>query len=182
MEQLNALASSAPGPKALLRVDCQMLAPSGSSLLMDWTTIHETAPSYRKQSSDWYLMHSGCHFVPAPNKTSSSVITDAQLNKHRKYRPLMHLLKLQKLSGQRNLLPDFCAPVVSHLGEFSTDVYKAINWLAPIAYRSYKDNKTLLPFPLKTMLARYRREIMNSLAVASAKGCAMMLMASGNPL
>jgi hypothetical protein len=116
------------------------------------------------------------------HEVTSTPVTTAQMNKHKKYAALTHLMQLQKMARQRQLIPVFKAPVVSHLGEYSTDLLEAINWLAPQAYRHYSTTRTEQPLPPKVMTARYRRDILNSMAVASAKGCALLLLAGGNPL
>ena len=92
------------------------------------------------------------------------------------------MMELQRLAGQRQSVPVFLAPVVSHLGEYSTDLFAAIDWLAPQAYAHYAKTAAHQPLPPKVMTSRYRRDIMSSMAVASAKGCALLILDGGNPL
>ena len=111
------------------------------------------------------------------HKVTSPPVTKAQEEKYNKYRPLTHLMQLQKAQGTRSHVPVFRAPVVSHLGEFSTDVFEAVDWLGPQARRYYASTRSEQPLPPKVMTARFRRNLLSSLAVASAKGCALLILA-----
>ena len=148
---------------------------------MDWTTTHTTSPSYNAQSLGWLTNLHESHSRSDLHKVTSPPLAHAQEEKHRKYRPLLHLMQLQKARGIRPRIPTFMAPVVSHLGEFSTDVFEAVDWLGPQARRHFTATRAEQPLPPRIMTARFRRDLLSSLAVASAKGCALLLLAGGYP-
>ena len=96
--------------------------------------------------------------------------------KHEKYVRLAQMANLQRIRGLRKDKVTFLAPIFSHAGEFSSDVFAVVDWLCTEAYSYYKDTIEQQPMGPKLMVARFRCDLFDSLAVANARGCGTMLL------
>ena len=86
---------------------------------------------------------------------------------------MANLQRLRHLSTDR---VSFKAPIISHSGEFSSDLFDVVAWLCDEAYKFYAATIDRQPQGPKAMVGIYRRELLNSLAMANAKGVGMLLI------
>ena len=111
---------------------------------------------------------------------ASAPLLKAQQAKTDHYQPLMNLVKLQSLRGERPKDPAFLGCLMSHDGEFSPHLFLAIEWLT----RAFK-RKTAAAGHRRDGLrpqflaARFRSRLKDELIAACAKGFGLMLISAG---
>ena len=161
-----------------------MTKRNGDSLLLDWSTLHETSPSYLAAQLKYMRSRADLEWkVRSKTSTGGTVVKRVspellkrQRDKHKKYIRLVQMANHQRVRGLRKDKVSFLAPIFSHGGEFSSDVFEVVEWLCKEAYSYFKDTVSSQPLGPKIMVSRFRCELLDSLAVANARGVGMMLL------
>jgi hypothetical protein len=113
---------------------------------LDVTMRHETCKTYAKKQLMWHrelrnreLEAYKKGLALPPNGDLTPLIVEAVKEKHRKYKPLLHLanvLQLKKRNYAR--LPVFVAGAVSHSGEMAPELITFIKWVTGYRRRAAK--------------------------------------------
>jgi hypothetical protein len=129
-----------------LEIDVQIIAPDGQQMWLDVTMRHETCKTYAKKQLNWHrelrdreLEAYKKGLALPPNGDPTPLIVEAVKEKHRKYKPLLHLahvLQLKKRNYAR--LPVFVAGAVSHSGEMAPELITFIEWVTGYRRRAAK--------------------------------------------
>ena len=164
------------GDTAMLKVDARLTKRNGDSLAIDWSTVHTTSPTYVKPQLAHMRNRVRTRLGRGSGKDISPALRGAQKHKHHKYSRLITIIKMQKWQNLRSDKVEFRAPIVSHAGEFSSDLFEVVAWLCTEAYQYYLDTICFQPAGPKRMVSVYRRELLDSLAMANAKGVGMLLI------
>ena len=87
----------------------------------------------------------------------------------------------QRRNGTRKKAPIFFAPVMSHTGEFSKDLFKLVNLLAARAKERCVKVPSLDGIPPERVSAEFRTRLKDALAACNARGVADALNDAGIP-
>ena len=170
-----------------MRLDAIVTRDDGALLLIDQSTVHSTSPSYRKETLRSLCSQLTQHLQASPEladaflRANTPEVSKREKHKHLKYAPLVHLLRKQFERGQRERMPEFMAPIISHNGEFSSDVFKIVDWFAAAAARKAANSQDVAGCKPKDAARLFRMHMKDSFADASAKGVAGHLVAAMMP-
>ena len=86
------------------------------------------------------------------------------------------MANMQKIRHLRTDKVIFKAPIISHAGEFSSDLFDVVDWLCAEAYVFFAETIDRQPLGPKVMRARFRCQLLDSLAMANVRGVGTMLI------
>jgi hypothetical protein len=171
----------------ILRFDIWMRLRPGVELVVDQTSIHPSWDAYasttltylrdihqqERESTTLIFFNKG--------KSSSPAILTAQREKHKKYKPLMDLMRAQAARHTRDNVPTFLAPVISQLGEMSPEAFKLFDLMANTYKSKVTKNRHFMGVSPNEARARFRNRLMTATMANLAVGLGKQLATAGLP-
>ena len=169
------------------RPDVYLVAANGQQRVIDVTVVHPTSPSYIAGTlrflSDLHAEDERAHNTCTANRMLGQPtprVAAAELEKTKKYSPLIQTAVLLKHRGLRAQAPKFVPCAATHEGELSPAFFELIEWLTT----QYRRERTAEPSPrldgstLDQLTASFRTRLKDAIAVNIAAGFGAMLAAS----
>ena len=178
--------------KKSVRLDLHIVDPiDGTHIYVDVTTVHASATTKLTQSLAFMTNNARADRAArakgpsnAFKGTSSTCVTKARTDKHRKYQHFLSVAALLFRKGQLGTkkMPIFLAPVFAHHGELGGDAFILIERLCTAVFKRAASlpprDDDLSP---KAISADFRKRLKDALAAAVIRGYGAILFTAGSP-
>ena len=162
---------------------------TNEELAIDVAGVHPTCTTYlgkevkfiqeRKDSAEKSRsQHSLDPMARAPGPSLKRIAD----KKRTKYQMLISIARKQALAGRRETAPKFFAPVFSHLGELSPDVFAIEDWLcAKLKSKTKAEGPRGDGYTPAQIVSRARQKFRDQCQIAIAKRISKIMLTAGLP-
>jgi hypothetical protein len=189
LAKLETLLATVPLKTKGLRVDASLTSVDGKSeVWIDVGTCHPSCKTIRSKEFAFLTQEQTSRstgdspLLPAEHLPPTPAVEERVKTKRLKYQPLLRQAGVLRLRRHRAKGPVFRACIVSHTGEFSSDVFETIEFLASQVLRQTRKFPRDDGVSSSRAAALFRTTLKDRIATVIVQGYGNMLRAVGFPL